>query len=125
MKTFLVPFLLAAAEAVSECAGPSPNRAAAVATPSPTEDLTLYRTSELLTSVELCDQEVKAALVHGDSATAQQWARRRGLLLDELRKRGVSSSQETTQKPVDHYRSHRVRHPSPTPTTLGLPGGRP
>jgi hypothetical protein len=131
VKTFLLPFLLAAAEAVSGCADPSSSPTAAMATPSPspTEDLTLYKTSELLASLEFYNQQVKAALVHGDNASAQQWARRRSFLLDELRKRSVSPPEETTQqpKPVNRYRSHRVRRPSPTPTptSLGLPGEHP
>jgi len=36
--------------------------------PSPTEDLTLYKTSELLTSLEFYNQQVKAALIYGDNA---------------------------------------------------------
>jgi hypothetical protein len=135
VKTFLLAFLFAAAEAVAGCAGPNPNPAAAVATPSPTpaEDLTLYKTSELLTSLEFYNQQVKAALVHGDNASAQQWALKRGYLLDELRKRNVSPPEETSQppkttqqpKPVNRYRSHRARRPSASPTPSGLPGGRP
>jgi len=95
--------------------------------PSPTEDLTLYKTSELLTSLEFYNQQVKAALIYGDNALAQQWARRCSFLLDELRRRGASSPEETTQqpKPVNRYRSRLVRHPTPTPTPSGLPGGNP
>lgn len=70
MKILVLPFLLAAAEAVSGCAGPSssPAAVAAMPSPSPTEDLTLYKTSELLTSLEFYNQQVKAALIYGDNA---------------------------------------------------------
>lgn len=61
----------------------SPAAVAAMPSPSPTEDLTLYKTSELLTSLEFYNQQVKAALIYGDNASAQQWARRRSFLLDE------------------------------------------
>ena len=85
MKILVLPFLSAAAEAVSGCAGPSSSPAAVAAMPSPsaTEDLTLYKTSEVLTSLEFYNQQVKAALIYGDNASAQQWARRRSFLLDE------------------------------------------
>ena len=133
MKTLLLPFFLALVEAFSGCAGPSPNPAAAV--PTPTENLSLYRTDELLAAVQLCDQQVKWALTHGDNASAQQWAVRRGNLLDELRRRGVNPPPEATPtprltpaptpRPVYRDRSRRVPRPTPTPAPLGLPGGHP
>jgi hypothetical protein len=80
--------LVAASETVSTCSS-SRNPAAAVPTPTP-ENLTLYRSSELILLLSFYDRQVKAALEKADSTSAQYWARKRILILEELHKRGIN-----------------------------------
>jgi hypothetical protein len=90
--------LLAVSETVSNCSSPR-NPPAAVPTPTP-ENLTLYRSNELLLLLSFYDRQVKAALEKADSTSAQYWARKRVPVLEELRARGVDwEHQAPAEKP--------------------------
>jgi len=96
---FLSPalaLLLAVSEIVPGCSN-ARNPAAAVPTPTP-ENLTLYRSSELLSLLSFYDRQVKAALEKADSTSAQYWARKRVPVLEELRARGIDWEHQAPAK---------------------------